>query len=193
MRIIVIFALLLAGCSNNEPSDEAVKAALNKYNDNIHTGCFELNGSLPISLDEMKQQTIMGKELDAYTLAGLVLSTHEGNNRQYELSPEGHKYYIEVESLSVGLTIKKIKHGAMCIGKLEADKITKVTPLPSKNEIHASYTYKIKDVARWSNDPAIQKRLPKVAALINGQQNKVLSEILNKTSDGWKVRDMRVR
>lgn len=191
MRKIIILTLLLAGCSNNEPSEGAIKAALNKYNDNIHSGCFEFRGKLPISLDEMKQQSLIGKFLNSYASAGLVVASPDGKNKHYVLTSEGRKYYIEFDALSVGLSIKKIKQGAMCVGTLEVDNITRVIPSPKGNEIKAFYTYKIDNLAKWSTEPEFQRNLGIVAKLVNGQQKDELSEMLYKTGDGWAVRDMR--
>ncbi len=191
MRKIIILALLLAGCSNNEPSDDAIKAALNKYNDDIHSGCFEFRGKLPISLDEIDQKSLIGKFLNGYAIAGLVTASPDGKNKHYELTPEGSKYYIELDALSVGLTIKKIKQGAMCLGMLEVDNITRVILSPQGNEIKAFYTYKIDNLAKWSTQPEFQRNLEIVEKLVNGQHKDELSEILYKTGDGWVVRDMR--
>lgn len=192
MRKIIILALLLAGCSKNEPSDDAIKTALNKYNEEIHSGCFVFNGRLPLSLDDMKQKTITGKQLEAYALAGLVVESTEGNSKHYDLTPEGRKYYVEVDSMSVGLTIKKTKQGAMCAGKLAVDEITQVIPVPQGNEIKVLYTYKIDNLAQWANNPDLQRGLGFVIKLLNDQHNEVRSEMLYKTSEGWAVRDMRV-
>lgn len=191
MRKIIVLALLLAGCSKNEPSDDDIKAALNKYNNDIHSGCFEFRGKLPIILDQMDQKSLIGKFLDAYAKAGLVTASADGKGKHYELTPEGSKYYVERETQSVGLTIKTIKQGAMCAGSLQVDKITKVMPVPQGSEIKVFYTYKIDNLANWSTEPELQSNLGIVAKLVNGQHKDERSEMLYKSSDGWVVRDMR--
>lgn len=193
MRKIIILALLLAGCSNNEPSDDAIKAALNKYNDDIHSGCFEFDAALPGTLNEMKHHTLSGKQLDAYASAGLVVASQDGKGTHYELTPEGTKYYIELDAIAVGLTIRKVKHGAMCVGALEVENITRVIPSPQGNEIKAFYTYKIDDLANWATDSKTQQNLGIIAKLVNGQHKDERSEMLYKTADGWTVRDMRTK
>lgn len=191
MRKIIILALLLAGCNNNEPSDDAIMAALNKYNDDIHSGCFMFEAALPATLNEMKHNTISGMQLDAYASAGLVTASPDGKGMHYELTPEGNKYYIELDALSVGLTLKKIKQGAMCVGTLQVDNITRVIPSPQGSEIKLFYTYKIENLAQWANNPALQRGFGLVAKLVNGQHKDERSEMLYKTGDGWIVRDMR--
>lgn len=193
MRVIIILALLLAGCSKNETSDDAIKAALNKYKDDIHSGCFQFDLALPGTLNEMKHNTLSGMQLDAYASAGLVTASPDGKGMHYELTPEGKKYYIEINALSVGLTIKKIKQGAMCVGSLQVDNITRVIPSPQGSEIKVFYTYKIENLAQWASNPALQHGFGLVAKLANGQHKDELSEMLYKTGDGWVVRDMRVR
>lgn len=191
MRKIIVLALLLAGCSKNEPSDDAIKAALNKYNDDIHSGCFKFDIALPGSLSEMKRNTLSGMQLDAYATAGLVTASPDGKGMHYELTPKGKNYYVEEDATAVGLTIRKIKHGAMCLGRLEVDNITRVIPSPQGSEIKAFYTYKIDNLAQWANNPALQRGFGLVAKLVNGQHKDERSEMLYKSGDGWVVRDMR--
>jgi hypothetical protein len=193
MRKIIILALLLAGCSKNEPSDDAIKAALNQYNDDIHSGCFEFDAALPATLNEIKHHTLSGKLLDGFASAGLVVASQDGKGTHYKLTPEGTKYYIELDAIAVGLTIRKIKHGSMCVGALEVENITRVIPSPQGNEIKAFYTYKIHNLAKWSTEPEFQRNLGIVAKLVNGQHKDERSEMLYKTAAGWTVRDMRTK
>lgn len=191
MRKIIILALLLAGCSKNEPSDDAIKAALNKYNEDIHSGCFKFDIALPGTLNEMKHNTLSGMQLDAYAKAGLVVASQEGKGVRYELTPEGKNYYNETDATEVGLTIRKVKHGEMCLGKLQVDNITQVIPVPQGSEIKAFYMYKIDNLAQWANNPELQHGFGLMAKLVNGQHKDERSEMLYKTGDGWMVRDMR--
>lgn len=191
MRKILILALLIGGCSS-KTSDTDIRTALNNYLAEIHSGCIEFSGTLPATLEDAKKNTNTALELEAYISAGLIMVLTKGDMKQYVLTPEGQRHYIEVDTQSIGLTVKNVKHGAICLGTVLVDNL-QVTSSSNDNAVVISYTYKIEKLASWADDVTTQSRLPEVSAFIHGQHKNLLKNILAKTANGWSVIDTRVK
>lgn len=192
VRKILMLALLIGGCSNTKNSETDIRAALNNYLAEIHSGCIEFSGTLPATLEDAKKSTKTALELEAYVSAGLIMVLTKGNIKQYVLTPEGQRHYIEVDTQSIGLTVKTVKHGAMCLGTVLVDNL-QVTSSSNDNAVVVSYTYKIEKLASWADDVTTQSRLPQVNAFIHGQHKNLLKNRLAKTVNGWSVIDTRVK
>jgi hypothetical protein len=188
-RALIVVILGLNGCSSNTISNADIKSALDQYHEKKHLGCLELNVTLPTTLNSMQQKYFLGSELDAYVKAGLLTAAPEGKLKRYELKPKGKDSYIEVDVKAIGLTIRQVKHGAICVGDFIADEIKNVTQAADTQRYLVSYTYRLENKKEWLT-PDLKSVLPKAFAMLEGEHKTVFKRVLIKSSDGLAVEEI---
>ncbi len=96
----------------------------------------------------------------------------------YDVTPEGKKF------LSTAFA------NTFCYAEPQVAKIINWTePSTGLGEIltNVTYTYQLKNIASWANDPAVQNVFPKIIQLVENADKEQHNQDLVLTNTGWKV------
>ena len=207
MRRLFMFSLaaffLLAACNDiRKPSDANFTKAINQYLAKRGHACVFIGQTFPIDVTESEQKDQYGiaREMAALEQAGLV---HASNTtavvhgmldalrgptppqpvRRYELTSEGKKYFHQTPGIFE-------KNGEFCYGEKVVDSIIKWTePMTTgpSSESEVTYTYKLVNLAAWSEQPGIQRAFPDIRMTIGGASKTNQIAGLQLTNKGWEV------
>ncbi|MGF6964374.1 hypothetical protein OKW43_001379 [Paraburkholderia sp. WC7.3g] len=107
--------------------------------------------------------------------------------RQYQLTPEGQKYYLHIPEV-VATATSRVTHPAdFCAASLSLDKVVgweRPMQMDGKTVTSVIYTYKI-DPAPWAKDQDAQRVFPMVKRVIEGAGTMQLREGVHLTDAGW--------
>lgn len=103
--------------------------------------------------------------------------------RRYQLTAEGQKYFRAVPG-AFGKT------GGFCYGQKSVDSVVKWSqPVTAdgRSQTEVTYTYKIMNLAAWSERSDIQQSFSDIRATVTGVSKVNQAIGLQLTSDGWEV------
>ena len=200
--VMVLGTLLLAGCGRK--SDANVKDlsdATNAYLAKKGQLCLGISTKWPVDLQDSDQRSgyVKASEMAALEKVGLVHSQNteaeyttlsgrpaKAKVLRYELTDEGRKFYREKDV--VGLGPNKEALGDICFGQQALDKVSKTegpTQFGNTTEATVYYTYRIDNLADWTNNPSIQKVFPGIIGTLNGAGKTTVNQALVLTAQGW--------
>jgi hypothetical protein len=109
------------------------------------------------------------------------------NSRQYQLTDEGKKYYLQIPEV-VATATSRVTHPAdFCAATLSLDKVVgweRPAQVDGKTVASVIYTYKI-DPAPWAKNPDAQRVFPTITRVIEGAGTMQLREGVHLASNGW--------
>lgn len=189
--VSVAFVVALSGCSDPQAaSNENFGKAINAFFE-AHPACLlATRKELPLKIEQdgYPWNVDARKHLDALAKVGLLTATDtqgttgtglfKANHRyrQYALSDQGQKLYTTWGKGNKGF----------CYGKPEVVEVTNFTdpsPFMGATVSQVSYTFRVKDAAAWSQDPAV-KAAYGAAVVPSGEAVKAKAMVV-KTGTGW--------
>ena len=201
--LTVAALVLLAGCSNEKkPNAANFTKAIDQYLAKHGQVCALVDQTLPanVTLPEQKQQTGIGPQMAVLEQAGLVRGSNTtavvhgwadalGGRaapqpvRRYELTDEGKKYFRQT-LVALGQT------GEFCYGQKAVDSIVKWTEpaaMGPYTQSEVTYSYKVTDLAAWSQQPGIQQTFPDIRSTLQDASKVHQAAGLVLTNKGWEV------
>jgi hypothetical protein len=107
--------------------------------------------------------------------------------RQYQLTEEGKKYYLNIPEVVQTATSKVTHPGDFCAATLTLDKVVgweRPSQVEGKLATSVIYTYKI-DPAPWAKNADAQRVFPMIKRVVEGAGTMQLREGVYLTADGW--------
>jgi len=111
--------------------------------------------------------------------------------RRYELTDAGRARYIQRER-GRGPTGEPIYESDLCVARLSLDRIVRADVIEhdaGARDATVAYTYHVEAPA-WTHDAEVQRVLPMVAHVVNGEGTAQLTETFIWTRDGWVAREL---
>ncbi len=194
--IILVFPLVLVSCSNSKtPNAKNFQEAINNDLMQNNFACISIFNNFPVSVIIANQSSDPDyPKLEALKKVGLVSSTdiekkmdtYYGHPifkvHSYDVTPEGKKF------LSTTLA------NTFCYAEPQVAKIINWTePSADLGETltNVTYTYQLKNIASWANDPTMRDIFPKIVQLVENADKEQRNQDLTLTNTGWKVPHQR--
>jgi hypothetical protein len=199
--------LVLVSCAiKNDANEKNFTQALNAYLAQKGELCLGTPSAWPVDLNEAERRSGIGRaaEMAALEKAGLVRS-HETETEytpplstrpikvrvlRYELTDEGKNFYRAKETIAFVVT--NGTQGDLCYGQQELDKIVRwegPTTVGDSKEATVFYTYRIQNLAEWSQNPDLQKVFPGIVPTLSGAGKAEMDQALVLTNEGWRAKD----
>jgi hypothetical protein len=194
---------LFAGChdKSQEVSRENFTATINDFlAQRGHLCLAKYDWPIYTTTDDMAAGTRDAQQMPVLEKLGLVSGKNveverkdengkriTATARQYELTAEGKKYYLNIPEV-VATGTKHVTHPAdFCAATLTLDKVVgweRPAQVDGKLATSVIYTYKI-DPAPWAKNPDAQRVFPMVKRVIEGAGTMQLREGVHLASNGW--------
>ncbi len=195
--------LVLIACnSTKKPSNANFTNAINRYLAKHGEACTSIGRQFPIDIPASKptDQYGLGPQMAALQQAGLVSETDttavvhgmldplRGSTppqpvRRYQLATEGQKYFQQIPG-TFGQT------GGFCYGQKSVDSVVKWSEpimVGGSSQTEVTYTYKIVNLALWTQRSDIQQAFPDVRTTVSGASKTNQVAGLQLTNNGWEV------
>lgn len=195
--------LVLIACnSTKRPSNANFTNAINQYLAKHGQACTSIGRQFPIDIPASKptDQYGLGPQMAALQQAGLVSetdttavvhgmldplrgSTPPQRVKRYQLTVEGQKYFQQVPG-TFGQT------GGFCYGQKTVDSVVKWTDpvmVGGASQTEVTYTYKIVNLAPWTQQADVQQAFPDIRAVVGGASKANQAAGLQLTNNGWEV------
>lgn len=195
--------LALTACNSTKKASETnFKKAINEYLAKHGEACTVIGRQFPIDVprSEQVEQYGIAPKLVALEQVGLLhasdttvvvhgmLDPLRGSGpaqhvKRYELTEAGKKYFQQIPGM-LGQT------NGFCYGQKSVDAIVKWTEpvsIGASSQTEVIYTYKIVDVAPWTQSPGVLQAFPDIRTTVNGASKTTEVVGLQLTSKGWEV------
>ncbi len=134
------------------------------------------------------QQAGLVSETDTTAVVHGLLDPLRGSTppqpvKRYQLTADGQKYFQQVPS-TFGQT------GGFCYGQKSVDSIVKWSdPVTAggTSETEVTYTYKIVNLAPWTQRSDIQQAFSDIRAVVGGASKMNQAAALQLTNNGWEI------
>jgi hypothetical protein len=197
--IFLASVLSLTACNDTKkPSDGNFRTAIDQYLGKHGKACTWIGRPFPIDVSESEQklQWGTGAQMAVLEAAGLVRSSGTiaatpgilgpdapRRVKRYEPTVTGKRYLQEVPGI-LGQSV------GFCYGDKTVDSIVKWTEpvtMGAYSQTEVSYTYKIANLAPWTERPDVQREFGDVRTTVNGISKSSEIAGLQLTSQGWEV------
>jgi DNA-binding PadR family transcriptional regulator len=191
--------MLLVGCGSRGPDEGELRAAINARLAETPKCIGDIAWRFPVDLrreyhpiHEPEHAALLAR-LDALVRLGLLRSSPVtdaawGRPMRYELTDEGRKAFREFPA---GKWDARKPVGAFCYGTPMVDSVVRYTePAEEMGQVQTevTYTYRLRDVAPWAQDPELRRAAPEIEReLGGGRRPGEAHAILVRASDGWRV------
>jgi DNA-binding transcriptional ArsR family regulator len=192
-------ALVLAGCGSRGPDEGELRAAIDAHLATTPKCIGDVAWRFPAELRSEynpkleSHHAAMMARIEVLERAGLVRSAGADDGRwgkpvRYELTEAGRQAHREFPA---GKWDARKPVGAFCYGKPMVDSVVRYTePAEEMGQVQTevTYTYRLRDVAPWAQDPELSRAAPEIEReLGGGRRPGEAHAILVRASDGWRV------
>lgn len=197
---LLLAVTLFSGCGDpKEASKPNFEKAINAYFQTAPE-CIDVfvRDKLPVTVQVSGYSTSKVERYDRFVKVGLLKATdgeaesaglfskERVKTRQYELTDEGKRYYFEDASNPVLVFAVGASRG-FCFGKrsvAEIKNFSEPSNLDGLTVSQVNFTYRISDVAKWSEDSDIRAAFPEMAKKLTTPAVDGKATLV-KTGDGW--------
>jgi hypothetical protein len=195
--------LLLIACNSaKKPSNANFTNAIDQYLAKHGEACTSIGRQFPIDIPASKptDQYGLGPQVAALQQAGLVSETDttavvhgmldplRGSTppqpvKRYQLTADGQKYFQQVPSM-FGQT------GGFCYGQKSVASVVKWSDpvtVGGTSQTEVTYTYKIMNLAPWTQRSDVQQSFPDIRATVSGASTVNQTAGLQLNNNGWEV------
>jgi hypothetical protein len=199
LLIPLTVSLTVTACNNpKKPNDANFRKAINQYLEKHGHACTWIGRPFPIDVSESEQklQSGTGSQMAALEQAGLVRSSDTVTAtpgifgpvaprrvKRYEPTEASKKYLQQLHAVLSEST-------GFCYGDKTVDSIVKWTEpvtMGAALQSEVTYTYKIANLAPWTERSDIQHEFGDIRTTVNGisKSNEIAG--LQLTNQGWEV------
>ena len=196
----IVAVMLLCGCSNSKvASDSTISSAVKHYLKEDGALCLGMHQwPVLVEPDDLKMierfPSSIAAQLQVLETAGLVKSENVvvknmdivGSNiaKNYQLTDQGLKFYRDVGQDVSGA----VRPADVCFASRSLNQLIKWEPAQNGlgQEVTATYSYDVADIADWAKTPAFKVAFKNVAAQAFNPTHEQRSVVL--MDSGWQVK-----